>query len=220
MSTTKSTELSVFEREFSGIRDTRQLAALGQLGGCIKRDCAVKSLEGDYLTRAKAVDAKLSQFPKVKASALGQEFDQLYTYLKTSLTNLRTGNYAMSGTGAFRKLQTPYEIEKQAYANYLRMAEIDKLILPEAEKQGDTGVKLDPAVQAAIAQSGTALTPGAGPLPSENPPTNWLLWGGVGAGVLALGTTLWLVARRMSKKAAPASVAGFGRKSRSRRRSK
>lgn len=227
---TKSTELTAFERQqmiatLQGLADSRDLGSLGKVGGCYTRDCAIASLEGDYLARARSIEAKLTQFPKVKAGALGQEFDQLYKYLTESLVKLRTGDYATPVLGAASKKETPGKMEERAYANYLRMAQIDALILSEAQKVGDTGVTLDPAVQNAIKSPGTELTPGAAAIAAANQPINWWLWGGVGAGVLALGAGLWAVARRMKAKqaAAPAPVGYLkgwsrgSRKSRSRR---
>lgn len=215
MATMKSNEVSPL------VFATLQGLAGNQLGAfCIARDCAVKSLEGDYLARATALEAKLAQFPKVQAGPLGQEFAAMFQFLKDSLIKLRSGNYSKVYGD-----DTPHAIEKKAYANYLRMAQIEKQILEEASKVGDTGVQLDPVVVDSIAKAGDKLTPGQGPLP-DTQPINWLLWGGVGAGVLALGGTLWWYA---SKKK-PTAVAGVGRivgwsggggrKSRSRRRSR
>ena len=207
--------------------DAGSLSGLGALGYCALFSCVADAIEGKlatskdggYLQRVRNIRAKLTQFPKVNESDLGKEFAAIEKFLYDTLNEART-----------RKLPNPkraYELEKQLYANHLRLMAIDAAILQKARELGETGAPIDPRVQSAISPgsaltqgtAGGGLTPANDPLPMDTQ-TNWWLWGGSAAGIALLSGLLWWKARKMRQPTPAVAVQGLGghwrRKSRSR----
>lgn len=213
-----SAQADLLVQGMNGIGSIGNLGVLAGLGDfCATDKCLIEAIERPrtatkppgYLERAREIDAKLARFPKVLASPLGQRFQALFSFLKDALRKASSGSTSRNPLSS----ESPYNLEKQLFANLQEMVALEAQILEEARKLGDSEQALSPEIQRAL---DTIAMPG------EKQPSgvNWWLWGGIGAAVLGVGGFLWWKASKVGR----SQVAGLGRmrgrNSRSRRHSR
>jgi hypothetical protein len=185
------------------------VSPLGALGAAYSQEGTLKAGR-DYDQRRLETLRKLSKFPKVSASPLGDEIRTLDGKFKEWYAGAQKGG-AIPGFGPGGKPWTFYE--KDGYEMYLQFGKLAAKIIDEARKLGDEGVK-------GASPSDAAATD------TLAPPTDWTtyaMYGGIALVVLGGAYVLW--SKRKSAPALPAApVAGLfdmkpnKKKSKSRRR--